>query len=57
MSYVDALGEELGRVGIRGRLRALGSAGTDEGPRNAAAEVILVVGCFAALGRRLGLRR
>jgi hypothetical protein len=29
----------------------------DEGPRNAVAEFLLVVACFAALGRRLGLRR
>jgi hypothetical protein len=36
---------------------ALGAAGADEGPRNAVAEAVLVVACFAALGRRLGLRR
>jgi hypothetical protein len=30
--------------------------GLEEGPRNAVAETLLVVGCFAALGRRLGLR-
>ena len=36
---------------------ALGAAGGDEGPRNAIAEFLLVVACFAALGRRLGLRR
>ena len=36
---------------------ALGAAGADEGPRNAVAEFVLVVACFAALGRRLGLRR
>jgi len=35
---------------------ALGVAGSDEGPRNAVAEAVLIVGCFAALGRRLGLR-
>lgn len=32
------------------------AAGLDEGPRNAVAEVVLVVVGFAALGRRLGLR-
>jgi hypothetical protein len=32
------------------------AGGFDEGPRNAVAEVLLVVGSFAALGRRLGLR-
>jgi len=32
------------------------AAGLDEGLRNAVAEVVLVVVCFAALGRRLGLR-
>jgi hypothetical protein len=37
-------------------LAALGAAGADEGPRNAVAEIVLVIGCFAALGRRLGLR-
>jgi hypothetical protein len=36
---------------------ALVAGGADEGPRNAVAEAILVVGCFAALGRRLGLRQ
>src|SRR5262245_58155482 len=36
---------------------ALLAGGVDEGPRNAVAEFVLVVGCFAALGRRLGLRR
>ena len=35
----------------------LGAAGADEGPRNAVAESLLVIGSFAALGRRLGLRR
>ncbi len=35
---------------------ALGAAGGDEGPRNAVAEIVLVFACFAALGRRLGLR-
>jgi hypothetical protein len=35
---------------------ALVAGGVDEGPRNAVAEFVLVVGCFAALGRRLGLR-
>ena len=34
----------------------LAAAGLDEGLRNAVAEVVLVVVCFAALGRRLGLR-
>jgi hypothetical protein len=34
-----------------------GAAGLDEGPRNAVAESVLVIGSFAALGRRLGLRR
>jgi hypothetical protein len=34
----------------------LAAAGLDEGPRNAVAEVVLVVVSFAALGRRLGLR-
>jgi hypothetical protein len=33
------------------------AGGVDEGPRNAVAEFTLVVACFAALGRRLGLRR
>ena len=32
------------------------AAGLDEGPRNALAEVVLVVAGFAVLGRRLGLR-
>jgi hypothetical protein len=32
------------------------AGGLDEGPRNAVAETLLVVGCFAAFGRRLGLR-
>jgi hypothetical protein len=32
------------------------AGGLEEGPRNAIAETLLVVGCFAALGRRLGLR-
>jgi hypothetical protein len=36
---------------------ALVAGGADEGPRNAVAEFVLVVACFAALGRRLGLRR
>jgi hypothetical protein len=35
----------------------LAAGGHDEGPRNAIAEFALVVACFAALGRRLGLRR
>jgi hypothetical protein len=35
----------------------LGAAGADEGPRNAVAESLLVIGCFAVLGRRLGLRK
>jgi hypothetical protein len=34
----------------------LAAAGADEGPRNAIAESVLVIGSFAALGRRLGLR-
>lgn len=34
----------------------LAAGGLDEGPRNAAAEVLLVVLCFAVFGRRLGLR-
>jgi hypothetical protein len=34
----------------------LAAAGLDEGPRNAVAEVVLVVVSFAVLGRRLGLR-
>jgi hypothetical protein len=37
-------------------LALLVAGGLDEGPRNAIAETLLVVGCFAALGRRLGLR-
>jgi hypothetical protein len=37
-------------------LAALLAGGVDEGPRNAVAEFLLVVGCFTALGRRLGLR-
>lgn len=37
-------------------LALLVAGGLDEGPRNAVAELVLVVGCFAALGRRLGLR-
>ena len=36
---------------------ALLAGGLDEGPRNAVAESLLVIACFAALGRRLGLRR
>jgi hypothetical protein len=32
------------------------AGGFEEGPRNAVAETLLVVGSFAALGRRLGLR-
>jgi hypothetical protein len=36
---------------------ALLAGGVDEGPRNAVAEFVLVVAGFAALGRRLGLRR
>ena len=32
------------------------AGGLDEGPRNAIAEAVLVIGSFAALGRRLGLR-
>jgi uncharacterized membrane protein YhhN len=32
------------------------AGGLDEGPRNAIAETLLVLGGFAALGRRLGLR-
>ena len=34
----------------------LAAGGLDEGPRNAVAEVALVLGSFATLGRRLGLR-
>jgi hypothetical protein len=34
----------------------LAAGGLEEGPRNAVAEIVLVVGSFAALGRRLGLR-
>lgn len=34
----------------------LAAGGLDEGPRNAVGELLLVVGSFAALGRRLGLR-
>jgi len=37
-------------------LAALVAGGVDEGPRNALAEAVLVMTCFAALGRRLGLR-
>ena len=37
-------------------LLLLAAGGLDEGSRNAVAEVLLVVACFAALGRRLGLR-
>jgi hypothetical protein len=33
------------------------AGGLEEGPRNAVAETLLVAGCFAAFGRRLGLRR
>lgn len=36
---------------------ALIVGGLDEGPRNAVVEAALVIACFAALGRRLGLRR
>jgi hypothetical protein len=32
------------------------AGGLDEGPRNALFEAVLIVACFAALGRRLGLR-
>jgi hypothetical protein len=35
----------------------VGAAWPDEGPRNAIAESVLVLGSFAALGRRLGLRK
>jgi hypothetical protein len=39
-------------------LAALVAGGvTNEGPRNAVAEIVLVVGGFLALGKRLGLRR
>jgi hypothetical protein len=38
-------------------LATFAAGGLDEGPRNAVAEGMLVVGCFAALGRRLGIRR
>jgi hypothetical protein len=37
-------------------LLLLVAGGFDEGPRNAVAEIVLVVASFAALGRRLGLR-
>jgi hypothetical protein len=37
-------------------LALLVAGGLDEGPRNAIAETVLVAGCFAAFGRRLGLR-
>src|SRR5207247_2590801 len=37
-------------------LLLLAAGGLEEGPRNAVAEVVLVVGSFAALGRRLALR-
>jgi hypothetical protein len=37
-------------------LALLVTGGLDEGPRNAIFEAALVVGCFAAFGRRLGLR-
>jgi hypothetical protein len=43
-------------VAVLVALAALLAGGVDEGPRNAVAEFLLVVGCFAALGRRLGLR-
>jgi hypothetical protein len=33
------------------------AGGLHEGPRNAVGEAVLVVVCFAALGRRLGIRR
>jgi hypothetical protein len=38
-------------------LGALLAGGSDEGPRNAVVEALAVVGGFAVLGRRLGLRR
>jgi hypothetical protein len=38
-------------------LLALIGGGVDEGPRNAIAEFVAIVGCFAVLGRPLGLRR
>jgi hypothetical protein len=38
-------------------LALLVAGGVDEGPRNAVFEAALIVACFAALGRRLGLRR
>jgi hypothetical protein len=38
-------------------LLLLAAGGLDEGPRNAVAEIVLVLASFAALGRRLGLRR
>ena len=43
-------------VAAAAALAALAAGGADEGPQNAAAEAMLVVACFAALGRRLGLR-
>lgn len=38
-------------------LLALIGGGVDEGPRNAIGEFVAIVGCFAVLGRPLGLRR
>lgn len=45
-------------LGLAGALALLllAAGGLDEGPRNAVAELVLVAGGFAALGRRLGLR-
>jgi len=45
-------------LGLAGSLALLllATGGIDEGPRNAVAEFVLVIACFAALGRRLGLR-
>jgi hypothetical protein len=37
-------------------LALLAGGGLDEGPRNAVGEGVLIVACFALLGRRLGLR-
>jgi hypothetical protein len=37
-------------------LTLLAAGGLDEGPRNAAFEAVLIVGCFRLLGGRLGLR-
>jgi hypothetical protein len=46
-----------GALAVSLALVLLVAGGLVEGPRNAIAETLLVVGCFAAFGRRLGLRR